>query len=65
MKVINEIKVYEEDGRDCSTIEQPKIIIESHWNYKNRVVIKLPGGKSYTLISEQLIAAIKNAENHK
>jgi hypothetical protein len=64
MKVKNELQVYEQDGKEIKGIEYPIVKIESHWNYKDRVVVEIDG-KKVTLIADDLRRAIDNATNHK
>lgn len=63
MKVTTEIRVYEINEVDTGT-EEVSILIESHWNLTDRVILRI-GNTNYTVIAEDLIMAIKNAQNHK
>lgn len=62
MEVKTKIKIYEINGDEISG----KFILEviSHWNMTDRIVLKI-AGDGYTVIAEDLIMAIKNAQNHK
>ena len=60
MKVITKIKVYEINGSDDVDKE---LEIDSHWNMKDRVTLII-NGIGYTVLAEDLIKAIKNAQNH-
>lgn len=60
MEVRTKIKIYEIDEISVnSTLE-----VISHWNMTDRIVLKISGNE-YTVIAEDLIIAIKNAQNHK
>lgn len=64
IKVVNHIKVYEVDGKECHSIaESTSIEVLSHWNRRTMVVIKCEGGKKLTIAANDLIAAINNATN--
>lgn len=62
MNVKTEINVYEENGQDVPVGETKKISVESHWNRKNFVVIKI-GKKTVTVVGSHLSEAISNAQN--
>jgi hypothetical protein len=61
MKVFNEIKVYEVEG------DEPKndvvLVVNSHWNYSDRVVLKFED-KHITVLASNLNKAVDNAINH-
>ncbi len=59
IKVESAVKIYEDDEPS-----DKKIIVSSHWNDNDFVVIKI-GKKSATVIASDMIAAIKNAQNNK
>jgi len=61
--VKNEIKCYEKNGIELS-VDREIIIVESHWNYSDRVVLCV-GETKYTLLGQDLRRAIDNALNHK
>ncbi len=61
IKVTNEIVIYEVDGRD-DVLNDAKLIVESHWNYNERIVLDY-GGKKITVIASDLEKAISNAKN--
>ena len=61
MKITNELHIYEmEDIK----ISDKFLVVASHWNYSDRVVLKFPDGKSVTVLAKELHAAIDNATNH-
>lgn len=62
MKVTNEIKIYEVDGTDTKPIEGPTLLVESHWNNRDMVVLVV-GGHKWTLVRRELDAAVANATN--
>ena len=62
MKVINEIKIYEIDGKETKSVENSYLEITSHWNYKELVCIRC-FGKEITVAKEDLEKAIQNATN--
>ncbi len=63
IKVTCEVKVYEVDGKEAkhSPSDEP-VIVSSHWNYRDRVVLTL-NGKSVTVLADDLEKAINNATN--
>ena len=63
IKATNEIQCYEINGEDAPMVDVPRLIIESHWNSPDRVVIKLPDGGSFTVLVRDIEAAIRNASN--
>lgn len=68
MKVSNELKIYELNGRTPQSnselnITESTLLIESHWNYQDRVVINF-NGQQITLLAIDLLKAINNASNH-
>lgn len=62
IKVKNEVKVYECNGKDTACLDNALIGIESHWNDNNKIVL-VACGERYTIVAEDLICAIKNATN--
>lgn len=63
IKVRSEMDIFEVDGKKPEDYPPPKLVIESHWNCPNRVVVVLPDGKRFTVIVSDLDAAIRNATN--
>lgn len=65
MEVINRLDIYEIDGNEVNVTEEvdPKILIRSHDNYQDYVIIETPDGHSYVLEISALKAAINNASN--
>jgi endonuclease V-like protein UPF0215 family len=62
MKVTNEIGVCKVNGEDVSSVNGPKIYIESCWNSRCWVVIQIDN-KEYTVDGSDLQKAISNALN--
>ena len=60
----NVIEVFEENGVSLNTIrsKKPSITIREHWNRREFVIVNM-GDKSYTVLANDLIAAIQNAQN--
>lgn len=65
MTIVTKIDCYELDGRETKA-ERPQIIVSSHWNMNDRIILRASdGGNSYTVIADDLIRAIQNAQNHR
>lgn len=62
MKIINLININEINGEDIKLSAREELQIESHWNYKDRVVL-IFGDKKITVLADELIYAIKNSCN--
>jgi len=62
IKVENEIKIYEVDGKDSIAIDGPVLRVQSHWNERDKVVLIIDG-KKLTVVARDLDAAIANAAN--
>ncbi len=61
--VRSEIEIYEVDGKEVELgIDPPKLVVESHWNRDEFVVLTLDG-KSVTVEADKLRKAIENATN--
>ena len=64
MKVENQIKIYEIDDKNTNQADSDKcLIVKSHWNYTDRIVVVFEG-KEITVIASHLRKAIENACNH-
>ena len=65
MKTVNELDIYEIDGKEVLFAEkkEQKVRISNHWNLSRMVVIYTPDGKQLTVIASELIRAINNATN--
>ena len=61
IKVKNEIKVYEIDNKKVDW-QKNSIQVVSHWNEENKIVLVIDE-KSYTVSANDLVTAIKNAQN--
>ena len=59
---INKINIYEQNNSDVPIGETVQLIVENHWNLKDRVVLKF-NGESITVLARQLEKAIQNAQN--
>lgn len=66
MEVKCQVNILEVDGvDDYSVTKDQKLDVYSHWNYNDRVVLKFPDSeKTFTVLSADLLKAVKNAENH-
>ena len=64
IKVRCNIKVYELDGCENNKYmdEETNMLIESHWNDRDRVNISF-GGHTCTVVAKDLLAAIENTQN--
>lgn len=63
MKTNSVINIYEVNGEDVSGGDDaPKLEVKSHWNRRNLVVLSF-GGKEITVPADELLRAIRNAEN--
>jgi hypothetical protein len=55
------IKVYEVDGSEAAH-DAPSLVVESHWNREEMVVLSLDGGtRRVTVSAEDLRAAVNKA----
>ena len=63
-KSINSIQICETNGAENKGLESkmPKLTVSEHWNRKELVVIEIDGVK-HTVVANQLIRAINNAQN--
>lgn len=62
LKVRSEMDIYEVDGKDVTEYPPPKLVVESHWNCPDRVVLCIHDER-YTVIVRDIEAAIRNAAN--
>lgn len=62
MAVKSEVEIYEIDGLDVPISEYKKLVVESHWNVSDRVVLVF-GKKQLTVNVRELRRAIDNATN--
>ena len=63
MKVINEIRIYEIDGKDLSPNDIRHIKMVSHWNRKRTMVVIELEGIAATVPADDLRRAIDNVTN--
>ena len=56
IKVTNELNTYDEPAKTS-------VRIHSHWNEPKKIVVEFLGGEKRTVITSELLAAIKNATN--
>ena len=62
IKVVNEVEIYEiGNGVEAASGTKP-LLVQSHWNLPERVILKR-GTMEITVLADDLIAAIKNATN--
>lgn len=47
------VLVYESD-----TLPHPNLLVESHWNYRDRVVLVTPNGERLTILAADLHLAV-------
>lgn len=64
IKVRCEVPVYEVNGEETKTLSQPQLIVESHWNRSQMVVLTI-GNEKVTVLGDDLVAAIQNAERSR
>jgi hypothetical protein len=64
LTVHNEMRVYEIDGDDCDFTKNHHIGVNSHWN-RNEFVVLVIGSKRYTVVGNDLVAAVRNAQRTK
>lgn len=63
ISVANRITVYEVNGKEGEpSVPRPEITVTSHWNRNNFVTIEIEGQR-YTVVANDLLAAIQNAKN--
>lgn len=62
IKVENKIELYEIDGNKTKAVPAPTIIVHSHWNDNNMIILDT-GNNKITVKASDLIAAIANATN--
>lgn len=67
MHVVNILRAYPDEGERAS--QPAEVMIESHWNYNDRVCVVIPqsGPKplTVTLLRGDIERAVRNACNHK
>lgn len=56
MKVTSEIENYDDPAKTS-------VRVHSHWSDKRKVVLEFVGGESRTVWADDLVSAIKNAQN--
>ena len=61
IKVINEVKIYEINNKEVDTLKNT-LIVESHWNRDDYVVLKFDD-KEITVSARDLKYALDNATN--
>lgn len=64
MRVINEIRILERDGKELQGPEDQLLTVESHWNYTDRVRLKVDGF-NIVVLADELERAIENSRRHK
>lgn len=63
MKITNEITPLEVNGSQVSVGDDTVLIVESHWNWDDRIYI-IYGDLKLLVSSRDLEKAIANAKNH-
>ncbi len=58
--VLCKVTIYEVDGEESSGSTFPQLLVESHWNRDEMVILTL-GKKKVTVLGTDLAAAIRNA----
>lgn len=64
LKVINEITIYETNGKESSGLPLTTLLVVSHWLRDSLVVLEI-AGQRVTVSARDLQAAIVNATNTK
>ncbi len=64
IKVTCELPVYEIDGQ-APPMNGAPLIVQSHWNNRQWVVLLMPNGPPITVNAADLKAALENATNTK
>jgi len=62
-KIVNEIKVYEINGKDTEIPFETRLYVESHWTSSCKFVVLNFKDMSITVAANDLLEAIKNATN--
>jgi len=62
IKVSNKVPIYEVNGKEVNYIDESKLVVESHWNENDKVVLKF-GRRNITVVARDLTSAIDNATN--
>jgi hypothetical protein len=62
IKVKSDVRVIEVNNETLSVGDDVYVYIESHWN-SNKLINLVVDGKTYTIKSNDIIAAITNATN--
>ena len=65
MKVVTEIELLEVNGTKVLdlTVEEKKFVVESHWNYNDRLFLKY-NGVELLVSARDMKIAIDKAQNH-
>lgn len=63
MSVVSKVTIYETDGNESSGLNFPELLVESHWNRSEMVVIRVGKHQCVTVLASDLQAAIRNATN--
>lgn len=59
IKVSSQVTIYEMNGKE-TTIERPRLVVKSHWNNEDFVILIFED-KEITVTAKDLVAAITNA----
>jgi len=65
IEVKNYVELYELNGKSLTGIRSDKtsLLVESHWNRNEFVILKIGDNDSFTVSASDLISAINNATN--
>jgi hypothetical protein len=63
IEVINELTIYEIDGKAVAIRDTPTLTVKSHWNDPEWIILCTPDGRRFTLNAKDMRAAIENAAN--
>lgn len=62
--VTNEVDIVEIDGKDIPPVgKRQKLIVKSHWNRNELVILTVDGNTTFTVNGKDLCEATKNAQN--
>lgn len=62
IKVMNELRVFEIEGKKTEFVDGPKVVVQSHWNVEGLVIVQF-NGASVTVSGKDLIEAVRNSMN--
>ena len=62
IRVENNVEVFEVDGKDLPVSDDTEIVVRSHWNRNDLVVLEIKG-KRFSVAARDIATAINNAVN--